>query len=279
MLAQFRALLEERRAKCAAAGAFTCYDVTTALGVVRAAEQRAVPVILLVSEASFRAPESRLLVPALVAVAERADVAACVQVDHVADPGLIASALAAGVGAVLVDGSGLSLDQNAAFVRRAVAAAPQGVGIEAELGRIRGGEDVATAAAAGAFTDPAEAAAFAETTGAHCLAVSIGNVHGTYAATPRLDWDRLKRIREQVGDLPLSLHGASGLPPADVRRAISLGICKVNVNTEIRRRYLSELSASLPAVLPGLRLLDLELTVIAAVAEAAAEILDLLGPS
>jgi tagatose 1,6-diphosphate aldolase GatY/KbaY len=282
MLAPFRTLLEERRAKRAAAGAFTCYDVTTALGVVRAAEQRAVPVILLVSEASFRAAESRLLIPALLAVAERADVAACVQVDHVCDPGLIARALAAGVGAVLADGSGLPLDQNAALVRGAVDAAPQGVGIEAELGCVRGGEDVedvATAAVAGAFTDPAEAAAFAETTGADCLAVSVGNVHGTYSATPRLDWDRLERIREQVGDLPLSLHGASGLPPADVRRAVSLGICKVNVNTEIRRRYLGELSASLPAVLPGLRLLDLELAVVAAVAEAVAEVLDLLDPS
>ena len=75
MLTSFRELLEERRAARAAAGAFTCYDVTTALGVVRAAEQRDVPVILLVGEASFRAPESRLLVPALVAVAEHSNVA------------------------------------------------------------------------------------------------------------------------------------------------------------------------------------------------------------
>jgi tagatose 1,6-diphosphate aldolase GatY/KbaY len=278
MLAPFRELLEERRAARAAAGAFTCYDLTTALGVVRAAEERDLPVILLVSEASFRAPESRLLIPALVAVAEHSRVATCVQIDHVSDPGLIQTALVAGVGAVPADGSQLPLDENAALVRRAAEAAA-GVGIEAELGHIQGGEDVATAAAAGAFTDPNEAAAFAEATGADCLAVSIGNVHGTYAATPRLDWDRLERIRERVGDLPLSLHGASGLPPADVRRAISLGICKVNVNTEIRRRYLSELSTRLPAVLPGLRLLDLEVAVIAAVAEAAAEMLDLLGPS
>ncbi len=151
MLAPFRELLEERRAARAAAGAFTCYDVTTALGVVRAAEERDVPVILLVSEASFRAPESRLLVPALVAVAANARVATCVQIDHVSDPGLIWTALAAGVGAVLADGSRLPLDENAALVRRVVEAAPAGVGIEAELGHIQGGEDVATAAAAGAF--------------------------------------------------------------------------------------------------------------------------------
>ncbi len=279
MLTSFRELLEERRAARAAAGAFTCYDVTTAIGVVRAAEQRDVPVILLVSEASFQAPESRLLVPALIAVAERSNVATCVQVDHISDPALIATALRSGVGAVLADGSRLTADENAALVRRAVEAAAPGVGIEAELGHIQGGEDVAAAVAAGALTDPGEAAAFAEMTGADCLAVSIGNVHGTYASLPQLDWNRLERIRERVGDLPLSLHGASGLPPADIRHAVSLGICKVNANTEIRRRYLNELSARLPGVLPGLRLLDLEAAVIAAVAEASLEILDLLGPA
>jgi tagatose 1,6-diphosphate aldolase GatY/KbaY len=279
VLTPFRQLLDERRAARAAAGAFTCYDVTTALGVVRAAEQRDAPFILLVSEASFRSPDSRLLVPALTVVVERANVPACVQVDHVSDPGLIGEALAAGVGAVLADGSRLPVHENASLVRQAVDAAPPGVGIEAELGHIAGGEDVAAPVAAGALTDPEEARAFAETTGADCLAVSIGNVHGTYASTPQLDWDRLARIREEVGDLPLSLHGASGLPAADLQRAVSLGICKVNVNTELRRRYLGELSANLPDALPGLDLLSLESAVIAAVAEAAGEVMDVLGSS
>jgi tagatose 1,6-diphosphate aldolase GatY/KbaY len=278
VLTPFRELLEERRSARAAAAAFTCYDVTTALGVVRAAEQRQAPVILLVSETSFRAPESRLLVPALVAVAEHARVAACVQVDHLADAPLVAAALTAGVGAVLADGSRLTTAANEAFVRGAVEAAPAGVGVEAELGHIEGGEDVAAAAAAGALTDPAEAAAFVTATGVDCLAVSIGNVHGTYAAPPRLEWDRLGRIRERVGDVPLSLHGASGLAAADVRRAVSLGVCKVNVNTELRRRYLNELTERLPGVLPGLRLAELERAVVDAVAGAAADVLDLLGP-
>jgi tagatose 1,6-diphosphate aldolase GatY/KbaY len=278
VLTPFRDLLEERRSAHAAAAAFTCYDVTTALGVVQAAERRQVPVILLVSEASFRATESRLLVPALVAVAEHAHVPACVQVDHVADAALVRAALTAGVGAVLADGSRLPTDENAAFVRGAVEAAPAGVGVEAELGHVEGGEDVAAAAAAGALTDPDEAAAFVRSTGADCLAVSIGNVHGTYAAPPRLEWDRLVRIRARVGDVPLSLHGASGLPAADVRRAVSLGVCKVNVNTELRRRYLGELTERLPDVLPGLRLGELERAVVDAVAGAAADVLELLGP-
>ena len=277
MLIGFRELLEERRAAGAAAGAFTCYDVTTALGVVRAAEAREVPVILLVGEASFRNPDAHLLVPALVSVADAARVPACIQIDHVSDPELIRAALVSGAGAVLADGSRLPVDENAALVRAAVDAAAPGVGVEAELGHIEGSEDVAAAAAAGALTDPDEAAEFAARTGADCLAVSIGNVHGAYAAPPQLDWQQLEQIRESVGDLPLSLHGASGLQADDLRRAIGLGICKVNVNTELRRRYLDEVAARLPDVVPGLRLLDLQNAVVEAVAEAAGETMDLLA--
>jgi len=277
VLIGFRELLEERRAAGAAAGAFTCYDVTTALGVVRAAEAREVPVILLVGEASFRNPDAHLLVPALVSVADAARVPACIQIDHVSDPELIRAALVSGAGAVLADGSRLPVDENAALVRAAVDAAAPGVGVETELGHIEGSEDVAAAAAAGALTDPDEAAEFAARTGADCLAVSIGNVHGAYAAPPQLDWQRLEQIRESVGDLPLSLHGASGLQADDLRRAIGLGICKVNVNTELRRRYLDEVAARLPDVVPGLRLLDLQNAVVEAVAEAAGETMDLLA--
>ena len=115
MLTPFRELLEERRAAGAAAGAFTCYDVTTACGVVRAAEERDVPAILLVAEASFRADAGRLLLPALVTVAERATVPMCVQLDHVDDDTLIDAALTAGAGAVMADGSRLPLEENTAW--------------------------------------------------------------------------------------------------------------------------------------------------------------------
>jgi ketose-bisphosphate aldolase len=275
LLTGFRELLEERRARGAAAGAFTCYDVTTALGVVRAAERRAVPAILLLAEASFRAPSGRLLLPALLAVADEARVPMCVQLDHVDDDALIDAALAAGVGAVMADGSMLPLEQNTAFaagVRQRAGAA----GVEVELGHIEGGEDVAAATEAGALTDPDEAARLVAETGCDCLAVSIGNVHGRYALPPRLDWARLEQIRELV-DVPLSLHGASGLAEDDVRRAVSLGISKVNVNTEIRQRYLDRLSEHLQSARDGLNLLELESAVVEAVAAAVDEKLRLLG--
>lgn len=275
MLTPFRELLDERRAAGAAAGAFTCYDVTTALAVVQAAEARNVPVVVLVAEASFRAPSGRLLLPALLAVADTARVPACVQLDHVADDALIDAALSSGIGAVMAAGSKLPDAENASFVS-AVRRRSGVVGVEAELGHIEGGEDVAAATLAGALTDPKEAEAFVAATRCDCLAVSVGNVHGRYAAPPRLDWERLDAIRESV-DVPLSLHGASGLSDDDVRRAIALGVCKVNVNTELRERYVRQLELGLPAARDGLRLLDLDAGVIDAVARIVVAKLDLLG--
>jgi len=276
MLIGFRELLEERRDKGAAAGAFTCYTLTTAVGVLRAAESCGAPVILLVSEASYAAPAGRLLLAALRAAAERGAAPACVQLDHVADRAAIASALADGADAVLADGSRLPWEENVALVRDARELAKARAGVEAELGHVEGSEDVAAAVAVGKLTDPAEAARYVEETGADCLAVSIGNVHGQYAAPPLLDWPRLERIRELV-DVPLSLHGASGLPDADLRRAVAAGICKVNVNTELRARLFAELERRVPETAPGLRLLELESALADAVAGVAAEKLRLLA--
>jgi ketose-bisphosphate aldolase len=275
VLKPFREILEERRAAGAAVGAFTCYDVTTAIGVVRAAEARGDPVLLLASEGSFRSASGRLLLPALVAVADEAHVPAQVQLDHVDDVELIDAALAAGAGAVMADGSKLPTSDNTAFVAGVRARAPE-AGVEAELGHIEGGEDAAAAAEAGALTDPVEAARFVAETGCDCLAVSIGNVHGKYARPPELDWDRLRAIDDRV-DVPLSLHGASGIPDVDVRRAISFGVSKVNVNTELRERYLAQLEVGLPAARDGLRLLELEAGVVDAVAGAVTAKLSVLA--
>ena len=211
--------------------------------------------ILLLAEASFRSTSGRLLLAALLAVAREARVPVCVQLDHVADDTLIDPALEAGVGAVMVDGS-KPLAANIAFVS-AVRLRAGTVGIEAELGHIEGGEDVAAAVGAGALTDSDEAVEFVASTHCDCLAVSIGNVHGRYASPPRLDWDRLERIRGCI-DVPLSLHGASGLSDEDVRRAIGLGVRKVNFNTELREQYPSCLNERLPAAVEGLRLLEPE---------------------
>jgi len=280
VLIGFRELLEERRAAGAAAGAFTCYNGETAIGVLRAAESSSTPVILLISEGSFRSAGGTLLLAMLCAAADHASVPACVQLDHARDPAVARAALQAGVSAVLADGSRLPYEENVAFVRAvARAAAGTGADVEAELGCVEGDEDISAETVAGMLTDPEEALAFVRATGTSCLAVSIGNVHGISSRPPALDWERLTQIRALI-ETPLSLHGASGLPDADVRRAVSLGVCKVNVNTEVRRRFLTELERTVPRILVGERLLELGEVLVASVAEVVASKLALLaGPN
>lgn len=275
MLASFAELLNEHRRRGAAVGAFTCYNFETAFGVLRAAGSRGC--VILVSGKTFRSDYGEQLVAGLRAVAERSPTPACLQLDHTDDIRLIEAALELGVGAVMADGSRLPFGENAEFVREAVAlAARYGAQVEAELGGIEGDEDVAAAVAAGALTDPEEAAAFAERTGAACLAVSIGNVHGTYRHPPALDWPRLKEICART-DVPLSLHGASGLPDADLRRAIDLKISKVNVNTELRERYLDAVAGRVEEARSGFKVADLNLAAARAVEETATAKLALYG--
>jgi tagatose 1,6-diphosphate aldolase GatY/KbaY len=277
VIARFSEILGERQAQSAAVGAFTCYDHTTAVGVVKAAEDRGDPAILLVSESSLR-EGARFLLPALHAVAEEAHSPVCVQLDHATDLRLIEQALETGApGAVLADGSRLPYDDNVAFVRAVRELAYRfGAELEVELGHVEGGEDVAAAAKAGKLTDPAAAATFVAEAEPACLAVSIGNVHGIYAAEPDLDWERLARLRAAV-DVPLSLHGASGLLDDDVRRAVAGGIAKVNVNTEIRRQTFAELSRRLPGLEQGWRVLALDAAIVDVVREVVSSKLELFA--
>ena len=183
---RFGSVLAEAAAEGRAVGAFTCYDLLGFEAVVRAAEARAAPVIVLVGPGSFAARGGERLVAAFRAAAAQAGVPVLVQLDHAADRELISRAAAAGVDAVLADGSRLPDEENLAF---STAVAQElhalGIAVEAELGRVEGDEDLATQAAGGALTDPEEAAAFVRASGVDCLAVSIGNVHGHYAALPR----------------------------------------------------------------------------------------------
>jgi ketose-bisphosphate aldolase len=137
----------------------------------------------------------------------------------------------------MFDGSHLPIDENIDATRRVVGEAhAAGVWVEAELAGIGGDEDRSGGAAARDRTDPALAERFVDETGVDALAVAIGNVHGIPAEPVRLDLELLARIRERV-PVPLVLHGASGLPDDEVTAAITLGVAKINVNTELRRAF------------------------------------------
>ncbi|MFI6578864.1 class II fructose-bisphosphate aldolase [Nocardiopsis sp. NPDC050513] len=234
--------------------AFTCYTLETATGVVAAAVDAHRPVILLVADSVFAAPSGPSLVRALRAVADPAPVPVFVQLDHCSDLGRIAAAVDAGAHAVMADGSTLPYEDNVAFTRRAVElVADRGVCVEAELGRIEGDEDVDRAAAVSeAMTDPGQAVDFVARTGVDCLAVAVGNVHGSYRGEVRLDLDRLADVAAAAG-VPLALHGASGVPDAVLADAVRCGAAKVNVNTELRAAAFDVLARRVGPLTGGLR--------------------------
>lgn len=230
-----------------AVGAYTCYSLSTAAAVIAAAEARDLPVALLVPPAAAARQRGMRFLETLRAMADAARVGVVVQLDHATDAALIDAAVTAGVDAVLADGSALSFADNVAFVAAVRRSIPAHVSLEAELGALTGDEDRALAAAVDTrtFTDPADAARFVDETGADLLAVSVGNVHGTYRGEPQLEQDRIAEIATRV-PAPLVLHGASGIPAAAVRVAAAHGVGKVNINTELRQRLLGTLSADLP---------------------------------
>jgi fructose-bisphosphate aldolase class II len=224
-------LCEARKAK-RAVGAFNVANYETALAVFRAAEAEREPVIVQLYMRLFDTGKARDLAPTLRGLAERATVPVALHLDHGATERQAADALAWGYTSVMFDGSRLPFDENAARTKAvADAAHAAGATCEGEIGHVAMGDETA-------LTEPDEAAAFAKASGVDALAVSIGTAHGYYKAEPKLDIPRCAAIAEALPGVPLVLHGGSGTPLADVRRAIESGIAKVNIATEFLDTYI-----------------------------------------
>ncbi|MDS3861329.1 class II fructose-bisphosphate aldolase [Thermosynechococcaceae cyanobacterium BACA0444] len=241
MLASTQELLETARINSYAIGAFNVYNLEGVKAVVNAAEDAASPAMLQIHPSALRYGRSSLIALCLEA-ARSATVPISVHLDHSTQAKDIQAALKAGLTSIMADGSHLSYPENLKFTREMTQLAHQyGAVVEAEIGRISGTEDGLTIAEKEAkMTDPDQAVEFVQATGVDALAVTIGNVHGEYKSPPRLDFDRLLKIRQRLS-IPLVLHGASGLPAAMIGRSIQLGVCKFNVNTEVRQAYMSSL--------------------------------------
>jgi tagatose 1,6-diphosphate aldolase GatY/KbaY len=231
--------------------AFTCYDFTTALAVVAAAEESGRGVILLVAPKTAATPNGLRLIGALRGLADAASVPVAVQLDHATDLSVMADAVAAGADSVLADGSSLAYEDNIALVRAARELLGPDVVLEAELGGLAGDEDRAFGAdqsgvPVAGLTDSAQVEDFVSRTGAELLAVAVGNVHGRYKGEPQLRWDVLQDIAVRT-HIPLVLHGASGIPAGELVKAASMNVGKVNFNTELRTGVLAALQEQLPA--------------------------------
>lgn len=244
MLVATKELLRAAQSGRYAIGAFNVYNLEGVKAVIEAAEAERSPVILQIHPSAYRFG-GQPLVALCLAAARQASVPLGVHLDHSTSADEIREALEAGMPSIMADGSHLPYAENVAFSREMVTLAhARGAAVEVELGRLTGTEDGLTVAEReGKLTEPHQAADFVRQTGAAALAVCIGNVHGHYHSEPRLDLDRLRAIRRNVS-VPLVLHGASGLPADMVQQAIAHGVCKFNVNTEVRDAYLESLSAS-----------------------------------
>ncbi|MHB1125863.1 MAG: class II fructose-1,6-bisphosphate aldolase [Bacillota bacterium] len=231
-------LLSKARQEGYAVGAFNCNNMEIIQAIIGAAEAENAPVIIQASQGAIKYAGLKYITALAKLAAMESTVPVCIHLDHGTSFEQAMQCIRDGFTSVMIDGSRLPLAENIALTRSVVAVARAvGVSVEAELGKIGGTEDdISVSQREATFTDPGEAAFFVKETDIDALAVAIGTAHGQYKGTPELDFPRLKRIRELV-PTPLVLHGSSGVPDADIRKAIELGVTKVNIDTNIREAF------------------------------------------
>jgi len=229
-----------------AVGAFNCMNMEIVQAIGEAARLERSPVIIQASQGAVKYAGLHYITGLVGIVAAEIDVPLVLHLDHGSDFAQIVQCIRAGFTSVMVDASRYPLAENIEKTRKIVEIGrAAGVSVEAELGQIGGVEDeVRVLDRETAFTDPDEARDFVRATGVDALAVAIGTAHGPYAGEPDLDFARLAHIRRQV-DCPLVLHGSSGLPEESLRKAVEMGICKINIDTNIREAFTGTLRAAL----------------------------------
>ena len=219
-----------------AIGAFNAENMEMVQAIIAAAEELRAPVIVQTTPGTLKYASPAMFHAMVAAAASEASVPVVMHLDHGSSYELAMKAFRAGYTSVMIDGSHHVFEENIEITKEVVRAChAAGIPVEAELGKVGGKEDDLEAEA-DTNTDPQEAKEFVERTGVTSLAVAIGTAHGFYVGTPVLDKERLSEIREVV-DIPLVLHGASGLSDEDVSDCVKRGICKVNFATELRAAY------------------------------------------
>ncbi len=249
-----------------AIGAFNVNNMEIIQGIVDAACIENAPLILQVSAGARKYAKPAYLIKLVEAAIDDTGLDIALHLDHGEDFEICKKCVDDGFTSVMIDGSKHPFEENIAMTKEVVDYAHEhGVVVEAELGRLAGVEDnVNVDARSATFTDPDEAVEFVERTGVDSLAVAIGTSHGAYKfkGTPYLDFDRLRKIHEMLPETPLVLHGASsvlkefvdrcnqyggeipgaqGVPEDMIREAVKWGICKVNIDTDLRLAMTAEI--------------------------------------
>ena len=243
-----------------AIGAFNVQNLESTLAVAEAATEEKSPAIMQITPSVIKYAGLAYISNLVKTAAKIVPVPVAMHLDHGGDFETAVKCVDAGFTSVMIDGSFLSFDENVALTKRVVDVAhPRGVSVEAELGKLAGVEERTVAEKDAILTDPEAAVEFVEKTGVDTLAVAIGTSHGAYKfkTEAKLDIERLKIIREKIS-IPLVLHGASsvpqgivekankygaelsgakGIPETEIQKAISFGIAKINIDTDLRLAF------------------------------------------
>ncbi|MGA2767281.1 MAG: class II fructose-1,6-bisphosphate aldolase [Candidatus Bathyarchaeia archaeon] len=260
MLVTNKDLLVPARRKAYAVGAFNINNLETVLAVSEAAVEEKSPAIVAVTPSAIKYGGLPYLAKIVRTAAESSAAPMSLHLDHGEDFETVSKCITGGFTSVMIDGSHLKYEENIALTKRVVDLAhPKKVSVEAELGRLAGVEEKTVEEKDAILTDPNSAKEFVNRTAVDALAVAVGTSHGAYKfkAEPKLDFERLKIISEKL-DIPLVLHGASsvpkwiiekaakygaqlegakGIPEEHIQKAISLGIAKINIDTDLRLAF------------------------------------------
>ena len=230
-------LLKDAQKGGYAIAAFNVENMEMVMAVIEAAREENCPILIQTTPSTVKYGSAPLYGAIVKELAQNIDVPIAMHLDHGESYEAAISAMMSGYTSIMIDGSQLSFEDNIALTKKVVGAAHAvGIPVEAELGKVGGKEDDLDVGQTDDKTDPREAAEFVERTGADFLAVAIGTAHGLYKGTPNIDVERLKEIRKLV-DIPLVLHGATGVDDEVVKQCIKTGISKVNYATELRIAY------------------------------------------
>ena len=234
-LVPMKQLLEKAEAGHYAVGAFNCNNMEIIQAIITAATAENAPVIVQASQGAIKYAGLDYIVGLTRMAAELAPVPVALHLDHGTSFDQVMQCIGKGFTSVMIDGSKLPLEENIALTNRVLdVARPCGVTVEAELGKIGGTEDdIFVSDREAMYTEPEEALTFVQATGVDALAIAIGTAHGQYKGEPKLDLDRLAKIKDLV-KIPIVLHGSSGVPDDAIRAAIERGVRKVNIDTNIR---------------------------------------------
>jgi len=238
MLVTSKELLLDAQKNGYAVGAFNTNNLEVTHAIIRAAEAQKAPILIAISAGALKYAGVEFL-PMIVAQAARlASVPVAIHLDHGPDFATVMQSLRTGFTSIMRDASKLPYAGNVAEVRKVVEACHAlDIPVEAEIGKIGGAEEhVVVSEREATMSDPDECVRFVEDAGFDFLAVAIGNAHGFYKGEPKLDFARLEAIAEKVS-VPLVLHGASGIPDHQITMAVERGICKINIDTEIRNAF------------------------------------------